>query len=137
MTTHEIRPQTFPLPCIGTESTGNLIIATMDNTIPFVAKRIFWTCDTPSNVERGGHAHRNTHQVLVSVAGRIEVFTEMRDGSKAHFVLDDPRTALYLPAMCWRVIHFADKAVLLAMASTPFDHADYIRDLEEFRTSEL
>lgn len=125
-------PQKFRLPRIGADVEGYLTIATMDSTIPFVAQRVFWICGTPPHLERGGHANRTTRQVLVGITGRVEVSTETLDGRKDLFVLDDPGSALYLPAMCWRTIRFSEGAVLLVMASTLYTEADYIRNLMEF-----
>lgn len=125
-------PLEFPLPRIGGDTEGYIVIATMGSTIPFRAERVYWVCGT-AHVPRGGHAHLVTRQVLVGVAGSVRVTTELPDGRTRHFVLDDPSKALYLPVMCWRTMQFEQGGVLLVMASTPFDHGDYIRDLQHFR----
>jgi hypothetical protein len=129
----DLPPQLYRLPRIGSEGEGHITVATIRGAIPFVPERVFWVTGTPPTQQRGGHAHRTTCQVLVAVAGRVDVHTELRNGVKKDLVLDDPGTALFLPAMCWRTLRFSPGAVLLVMASTPFDHTDYIRDIEQFR----
>lgn len=129
---HNKAPVLFPLPRVGGPEEGFITIATVEGNIPFAPARVFWTTGTPPHVRRGGHAHRTTSQVLVCVSGSIEVRTEDRDGNQTSFLLNDPALALFLPSLCWRTLHFQAGAVLLAMASTPFDHADYIRDKAEF-----
>lgn len=129
---HTNVPVLFPLPRVGNAEEGFITIATVDGNIPFSPARVFWTNGTPPHVQRGGHAHRTTSQVLVCVHGSIQVETENRDGKLGRFLLNDPAMALFLPSMCWRTLRFQPGSVLLAMASTPFEHADYIRDKAEF-----
>ena len=48
-------------------------------------------------------------------------------------VLDDPATALYVPAMVWATQYrYSADAVLGVFASHPYDPADYVRDYEEY-----
>ena len=37
-----------------------------------------------------------------------------------------------IPKMYWREISFSQNAVLLCIASMPYDETDYIRDFNEF-----
>jgi UDP-2-acetamido-3-amino-2,3-dideoxy-glucuronate N-acetyltransferase len=47
--------------------------------------------------------------------------------------LDDPARGVYVPPMVWTDLHnFSADAVVLCLASLPYDEADYIRDREAF-----
>ncbi|RAU83623.1 sugar 3,4-ketoisomerase [Pontibacter arcticus] len=100
--------------------------------IPFVIKRVFWTYGTSPEFVRGRHANKQTEEVLVVLTGQVKVETLMA-GSAETFILSEPGTGLYLPAMCWVNLYFSESTIALCMASTDYDEKDYIRDLDEFR----
>jgi hypothetical protein len=125
-------PTLFNFPQIGKPGEGFIAVATAGGNLPFAIARVYWTFGTPRHVQRGGHAHLQTEQVMVAMAGTVLVHTETPGGHKASFTLDHPGTGLYLPKCCWRTMDFQDGAVLLVMASTPFSEADYIRDRSAF-----
>ncbi len=81
---------------------------------------------------RGAHAHRRCGQFLQAVAGSVHVIAD--DGrQREEFCLDRPSLGLYLPPMTWGIQHrYTQGAVLLVLASDPYDPADYIRDYDEF-----
>lgn len=99
-------------------------------TIPFAIKRIFYLTDVIA--DRAGHAHRDTHQVLVGLAGSFTV--EVSDGVRNRsFEMDRSDRGLYLPPMTFtRLKNFSPGAVMLALASTPYQPAKSIRSWEEF-----
>jgi UDP-2-acetamido-3-amino-2,3-dideoxy-glucuronate N-acetyltransferase len=103
------------------------------NALPFVPARAFTVFGVPSAEIRGEHAHRVCHQLLVCVAGSLAVLVD--DGlSRAEVVLDDPSVALYLPPRTWgSQFGYSADAVLVVLASHPYDATDYVRDYEEFR----
>ena len=101
--------------------------------IPFEVKRIFWTYYTPESIVRGRHAHRATEQVLIAVAGRIIVTTEMPNGELQNFVLESPHVGIYIPPNAWHTMHYSHTAVQLVFASTQYNEQDYIRQYENFR----
>jgi hypothetical protein len=126
------RPFLFDFKKIGNSSIG--FISIVEHTgIPFPVKRVYWTYYTPHDVTRGNHAHHALKQVLVAVAGRVEVQTEERDGTRQTFVLERPNEGLFIPTMCWRTLQFSHTAVLLCLASEEFAEADYIRDYSTFK----
>ena len=118
-------------PKVGNPSLGFISIAEKQD-LPFVPKRIYWTYYTPEDVERGGHSHFDLQQILLAVAGKIEVTTELLDGQKLHFILDKPNMGLYIPKMCWRTMKYTHNAVQICIASNEYDEKDYIRDYDIF-----
>lgn len=117
---------------IGNSSLGYLSVAEHNN-LPFPVKRVYWTYFTPESVTRGGHAHRRLNQILVAVAGRIIINTEMRNGRKDLFVLEDPDRGLFLPVDCWRTMKYSHNAVQMVICSMEYSEADYIRDYDIFK----
>lgn len=125
------RPFLMEFPKIGNSELGFISIAEKEN-LPFIPKRIYWTYYTPEEVERGGHSHYDLHQILVSVAGRITVTTELLNGEKSEFILEKPNIGLFIPKMCWRTMKYSHNAVQMCIASNEYNEKDYIRDYKEF-----
>jgi mannose-6-phosphate isomerase-like protein (cupin superfamily) len=128
-----VTPYLIELPKLGNPSIGYISVSEQQRQLPFVAERVFWTYYTPESIVRGRHAHHITEQVLVAVAGRIIVTTEMPDGTVSVFRLEDPNTGVYIPPHAWHTMQYSHTAVQLAFASTAYDEADYIRSYDDFR----
>ena len=103
--------------------------------IPFEVKRIFYMHHICS--DRGGHAHRETDQVVIAAAGSLEM--DLSDGAHtATYVLDNPSRGVFTPRMVFVTLHnFSPGAVCLVLASTRYDMSksirswkDYLRELE-------
>ena len=119
---------------IGNAGTGVLVTSQQAANLPFPVKRVFWVLETPEAVKRGNHANKVTEEVMVALCGAVTVETESRSGRKQTFELNDPAVGLYIPTYCWLSIGFTPGTVLLCLASTDFDEADYIHSLAEFRS---
>ncbi len=117
---------------IGIPQTGYISVAEKD-TLPFAVKRVYWTYFTPEDVNRGGHSHYELEQILIAVAGKITVKTELLNGVKQEFILDKPNIGLFIPKMCWRELHYTHNAVQICLASMEYDEADYIRTYGQFK----
>lgn len=124
--------QLFTLPKISGDN-GTLIVAELGAGLPFVVRRIFTLLDIPNDETRGTHAHRECKQFLVCVAGSVIAVVD--DGSRRQeVVLDSPTKGLYMPALTWGTqYNYSPDALLLVLASDPYDAEDYIHDYEEFR----
>jgi mannose-6-phosphate isomerase-like protein (cupin superfamily) len=118
---------------IGERDTGYISVAEPQGKLPFAPSRVFWTYFTPEEIVRGRHAHYRTEQVLVAVAGEIAVTLEFPDGSIHAVRLAKPNHGLYIPPYTWHTMQYSHNAVQLAIASLPYEAADYIRDKEEWR----
>lgn len=127
------KPYLIEFPKIGSSQLGFISISEKAN-LPFIPKRIYWTYFTPENVERGGHAHLELEQILVSVAGKVDLKVELLDGSVFEFCLDAPNIGVYIPKMSWRTMKYTHNAVQMCIASIEYDEKDYIRDYEVFKS---
>ncbi|MHB2000820.1 MAG: WxcM-like domain-containing protein [Solirubrobacteraceae bacterium] len=99
---------------------------------PFIPERWFIVHDVPTREVRGEHAHRECHQFLVCVAGSVTVAVD--DGNhRSEVLLDDPTLGLYVPPLVWASqFRYDAAAVLLVLASHPYDPKDYIREYDSF-----
>ncbi len=118
-------PYLFTLPSHGAADSGWLTVAEADG-LPFAVKRAYWITEVPAGRVRGRHAHHTLEQVLVAVHGRITLIINSEGQVPLEFCLAQPTQALYLPPHCWPEISFGPGAVLLCLASQPYDPADYI-----------
>lgn len=111
---------------------GSLAVAEFARDLPFLPQRSFTVFDVPSEEIRGEHAHRRCHQFLLCVHGSLRVMVD--DGSQREsFELDAPHVGLHVPPMIWAAQYrYSADAVLLVLASEPYDEADYIRDYQAF-----
>lgn len=103
-----------------------------DEGVPFVPRRWFLVYDVPGREIRGAHAHRTCEQFLICVHGSVRVAVD--DGERrAEATLADPTEGIYVPPMVWASqFHYEKDAVLLVLASLPYEPEDYIRDYGEF-----
>jgi UDP-2-acetamido-3-amino-2,3-dideoxy-glucuronate N-acetyltransferase len=104
------------------------LVALEHGELPFRPQRTFLVYDVPTTDVRGEHAHRRCEQLLVCVHGSVACVVD--DGSRRQeVVLDTPTSALYVPPMTWGTQYrYSPDAVLLVLASHPYDASDYIRD---------
>lgn len=111
---------------------GYISVAEKDS-LPFEVKRVYWTYYTPEDMQRGGHAHHELEQILVAVAGKIIVTTEMPGGIVDRFILESPSAGLFLPKYSWHVMQYSHTSVQMCIANMEYSEKDYIRDYNQFK----
>lgn len=111
---------------------GNLTFIEQHNHIPFEIKRVYYLYDVPSQAERGGHAHKDLHQLFIAVSGSFDV--NLDDGcSKKTVHLNHSHQGLYVCPMIWRDLnHFSSDAICMVLASNIYDENDYYRNYNDF-----
>jgi hypothetical protein len=111
---------------------GNLTFIEGNRHIPFDIKRTYYLYDVPGGAERGGHAHKELHQLIVAMSGSFDVILD--DGwAKKRYHLNRSYYGLYVCPMIWRELdNFSSGSVCLVLASNYFDNDDYFRDYELF-----
>ena len=117
------------LPAV-TDDRGTLTAVEGMVDIPFTINRIFYMHHV--SADRGGHAHRDTDQVVIGISGRHVI--EVRDATRSlRFVLDNPDRGLYLPRMTFTtLLEFSQDAVSLVLASTHYNRSRSIRTFPEY-----
>ncbi len=111
---------------------GVLVAGEGGGNLPFTPMRVFAISDVPPGARRAEHANRTCEEVLICLSGRCSVV--VHDGiSSTRFALDSPQRGLHVPPMHWLVCEeFSPGAVLLVLASHPYDPATRIQDWETF-----
>ena len=111
---------------------GKLVVIEGEQSIPFRIERVFYIYGSDHEIVRGQHANRNTEFVLINVAGKSKV--RVTDGKEEVIVcLEQPMMGIYIPKMIWKDMYdFSSDSVLLCLASTHYDSAEYIRDYENY-----
>ncbi len=111
---------------------GNLTFIEGGNHIPFDIKRVYYLYDVPGGAERGGHAHKNLHQLIVAMSGSFDVVLD--DGlNKKRYHLNRSYQGLYVCSMIWRELdNFSSGSVCMVLASNNYDEDDYYRNYESF-----
>jgi len=117
------------------EPRGNLTFIEGKRHIPFDIQRVYYLYDVPGGAERGGHAHKALHQLIIAMSGSFDVILD--DGSnKQRFHLNRSYYGLYVCPMMWRELdNFSSGSVCLVLASNLYDEADYYRDYNSFITA--
>lgn len=121
----------YDLPKI-TDPRGNLTFIEGGNHISFDIKRVYYLYDVPGGSERGGHAHKNLHQLIIAMSGSFDVLLDDgKDKKRVH--LSRSYYGLYICPMIWRELdNFSSGSVCMVLASNKYDEEDYYRDYEEF-----
>ena len=111
---------------------GNLTFVEGGEHIPFDIRRVYYLYDVPGGSERGGHAHKELHQLVIAMSGSFDIHLD--DGvSKKTVHLNRSYQGLYVCPMIWRDIdNFSSGAVCMVLASERYDELDYYRDYEQF-----
>lgn len=121
----------IPLPRIHMPQ-GNITPVHNSREIPFDVARVFYLYDVPGGESRGGHAHRQLQQFIVSVMGAFDVILDDAT-TRTRVTLNRAYQGLYVPPMIWaEVVGFSSGAVSLVMASLPYDESDYLRDYDDY-----
>lgn len=113
---------------------GSLVVCEGEGQdIPFDIKRIFYIYGSEPGIIRGQHANKETEFVIINVAGASKVRVRDGKGNEAVFILNRPRTGVYLPRMIWKEMYdFSEDSVLLCLASEHYKPDEYIRNYEDF-----
>lgn len=114
------------------DGTGDLIFGEFPSHLPFQPKRYFFIQNVPATAQRGVHAHKKCHQLLVCLSGAVNALID--DGDTSEIIrLDNPSLGLYMPPLVWGTqFEYTPDARLLVLASDRFDRDDYIFSRDEF-----
>jgi uncharacterized cupin superfamily protein len=111
---------------------GNITVFENEITLPFSIKRVYYLYDIPGGETRGGHAHKDLHQLIIAAGGSFDVV--LNDGTSEKTVtLNRPYQALKIVPGIWRELNnFSSGATCLVLASDNYRESDYMRDYDEF-----
>ena len=112
---------------------GNLSFVEEETHIPVKIKRVYWIYDVPGGEHRGGHAFKQTDELIIALSGSFDL--NLHDGTTEYkYSLNRSYYGVVVPRMIWRMIdNFSTNSLAMIIASTDFSESDYIRNFEEFR----
>lgn len=124
-------PQIIQLPKFLDERV-NLSFFENDNQLPFAIQRVHWIYDVPGGESRGGYAHKELQQLILTASGSF--YVTLDDGKvRCTFNLNRPYQGLLVKPGIWRTLDdFSSGSVCLVLASEKYDADDYLREYEEF-----
>lgn len=127
-----MNPELVKLPKI-MDLRGNLSFVEEETQLPFRIRRVYWIYDVPGGEKRGGHAFRETEEMIVALSGSFDVV--LNDGvQEQRFSLNRSYYGVYIPKMMWRMLeNFSTNSLALIIASTDYSKHEYIYDFEMFR----
>lgn len=98
--------------------------------IPIDIKRIFYMHHVTE--DRGGHAHKDTDQVVIPISGSFKI--KLFDGKESKvFQMDDCTKALYIPRLTFTDLYdFTSDAVCLVLANTHYDMSKSLRSMDAY-----
>jgi len=103
---------------------GNLTI--IEKVVDFDIKRVYYIYGTDGK-QRGGHRHKKTRQLLISISGSCSVFCQNNLKQEEIFILNNPKKCLIVEAEDWHTMQdFSKDCILLVLASEYYDVDDYI-----------
>lgn len=120
------------LPRIVRSARGSITPVEGGTHIPFEIARVYYLYDVPGGESRGGHAHKELQQLVVSAMGSFDVVLD--DGCRRKRVsLNRSYYGLYIPQLIWRELeNFSSGAVSVVLASQRYDESDYLREYSDF-----
>jgi hypothetical protein len=114
---------------------GRLTAIEGEITVPFLIRRVFYVYQVQCGVARGGHAHRDTDQVLTALGGSMDVLIS-NGVEHREYHLNHPGKGIYVPRMFWvKMFNFSLGAVCLVFANTNYDQSKSIRTWAQFLES--
>jgi hypothetical protein len=118
--------------CFG-DARGTLMPVEAQRDVPFAIERVYIIDNVAPDLPRGHHAHYTLRQVLLPLRGAFEMV--MDDGQRQWVEpLTSPREGLLLEGLIWHEMRaFSPDCLIMALASAPYDEADYIRDYSVFQ----
>lgn len=112
------------------DSRGSLTAIEADIDIPFEIRRCYLLHHLQA--ARGGHAHRDTRQLVIAASGSLCMRLSNGEESKV-FSLDSPIIGLLINPMTWiDISEFSTGAVVVVLASTHYEGDRTIRNWEQY-----
>ena len=111
---------------------GALMVAEVGHHVPFPIARVFAISGVEDGGRRGGHDHQALNQLMVCLAGAVDVSIDDGEDSRV-FKLDTPAQGLHVPPSLWaEQTYRGTGAVLMVLCDAAYDENDYLRSRAEF-----
>ena len=121
------------------DKTGSLIPYYKKKSLKnFNIKRFFFVYGKKKYF-RADHAHKKCNQILIPVAGKIEVFILNQKKIKKKFILTlENNKYLFVPKKHWiRLKFIKEGSILLTLCDHKYDKKEYIQSIKKFLKNEM
>ena len=121
------------------DKTGSLIPFYKKKSLKnFNIKRFFFVYGKKKYF-RADHAHKKCNQILIPVAGKIEVFILNQKKIKKKFILSlENNKYLFVPKKHWiRLKFLKEGSILLTLCDHKYDKKEYIQSIKKFLKNEM
>ena len=121
------------------DKTGSLIPYYKKKSLKnFNIKRFFFVYGKKKYF-RADHAHKKCNQILIPVAGKIEVFILNQKKIKKKFILSlENNKYLFVPKKHWiRLKFLKEGSILLTLCDHKYDKKEYIQSIKKFLKNEM
>ncbi len=121
------------------DKTGSLIPYYKKKSLKnFNIKRFFFVYGKKKYF-RADHAHKKCNQILIPVAGKIEVFILNQKKIKKKFILSlENNKYLFVPKKHWiRLKFIKEGSILLTLCDHKYDKKEYIQSIKKFLKNEM
>lgn len=109
----------------GIEDSRGVLLPIDFKALNFVPVRSFLV-NGKNGVTRGGHAHRDSTQLLLRISGEIQVDFAL-DGEEKTITLGPDANAIILSAPVWSSqTYWGESPILMVFSDHPFDPSEYI-----------
>jgi dTDP-4-dehydrorhamnose 3,5-epimerase-like enzyme len=111
---------------------GQIMIAQHGEHVPFKIERVFVVQGKGAATERGNHAHRTCSQLMVCIAGTVEVALD--DGqTQCLTTLESSAKGLLVPPLVWsHQRYLGEGSLLMVLCDEPYSADEYIREYQDF-----
>lgn len=112
---------------------GSIGVIEASKLTQFDFRRVYYLYDGIDNKDRGEHAHKQLHQLIVCMHGSVSIDLEDAEGESS-YKLDAADKGLLVEPGSWRRLYdFSKDSVVAIFASHEYDEEDYIRDYSAFK----
>lgn len=98
--------------------------------VPFEIARVYLLHNL--SADRGGHAHRDTHQLVIAASGSFDFLLSDGVVNRTYHMDNAARGLLVAPMLFIRLQNLSPDAVAVVLASTHYDKKRSIRSWEEY-----
>jgi dTDP-4-dehydrorhamnose 3,5-epimerase-like enzyme len=96
------------------------------NQLPFFPKRTFFIANVKKGMVRGGHAHKNSEQLLIYLSGEIKI-NLAHDRQEDTYLCKSNGEGVFVPSGVWtQQTYLNDDSILLVLSSSFYYASDYI-----------
>ena len=96
-----------------------------------VYKRFFLIDNIKGGI-RGGHAHKNTDQIIKMIKGSMRLVYQYYK-KKGYFDLNEKSRPIFLPKLTWiEMINISSDAIILVLSSDEYNMSESLRDKNQF-----